>query len=71
MKIKIEVGKTYRTRTSGETVQIIDTVTDPNHYANGRFIGVYTNDGGHAYWTENGGWIEGTETWPYDLVEEV
>lgn len=70
MSIQVEDGKAYRTRSTGEIVDIRGRVDRPGHYAIGRWIGHFRN-GGHAYWHDDGAWMEPGEEWPADLVEEV
>jgi len=65
--MQIEIGKTYKTRSTDETVKISHLVEDKAHCDYGKFVGYYTN-GGHAYWTEEGHWYRDDHETPWDLV---
>ena len=62
MTLKLEVGKTYKTRRTGETVTIREKEPD------GTFYGLF-NTTGWAWWFEDGTWRGGVAD--YDLVVEV
>ena len=62
MGLKLEVGKTYRTR-SGDLVLIKE------QYRDGWFAGECA--GGYRSWDENGSWSVDSNEHRYDLVEEV
>lgn len=59
--LKLEVGKTYRSR-KGEEVRIVEKNRDGKY--------PYKGDNGHLY-TESGRFLFYAEESPYDLIEEV